>query len=92
VLLEPFDTAQSHKAYVRVLREWEAAGRCLPPHSAEGSAKPDLSINELCLAYWRHAVSYYIKEGKATSEQHAIKCALRFVHPNSSSMTWRITE
>jgi hypothetical protein len=78
VLLGKYGTAQSRKEYARVISEWEAAGRCLAPHSAEGSA-PDLTVNELCLAYWRHAERYYVKDGKAASEQHAIKGSLRYV-------------
>jgi integrase len=58
VLLGKYGTAQSRKEYVRVLSEWEAAGRRLPPKSAEGSA-PDLTVNELALAYWKFAESYY---------------------------------
>jgi hypothetical protein len=79
VLLGKYGTTESRKEYARVISEWEAAGRCLVPHSAEGSAKPDLSINELCLAYWRHAENYYVKDGKRTSEIYSIKCALRYV-------------
>jgi len=85
VLLGKYGTAQSRKEYARVLSEWEAAGRCLTPHSAEGSAKPDLSVNELCLAYWRHAEHYYVKDGKRTSETYAIKQALRYVRAATSA-------
>jgi integrase len=79
VLLGKYGTAQSRKEYARVISEWEAAGRCLLSRSVEGSAKSDLTINELCWAYWRHAERYYVKDGKPTSETHAIKQALRYV-------------
>src|SRR5262249_46488594 len=79
VYLGTHGTAQSRKEYARVISEWEAAGRCLPPDSAVDIAKSDLSINELCLAYWRHAERYYVKDGKRTSETYAIKQALRYV-------------
>jgi integrase len=59
VLLGKYGTAASRKEYARVLEEWEVAGRCLAPISAEDSAKPDLSINELVLTYWRFAEDYY---------------------------------
>lgn len=78
VLLGKFGTSASRKEYARVISEWEANGRRLPPKSAEGSA-PDLSINELCLAYWRHAENYYVKDGKPTSEIYAVRQALRYV-------------
>ncbi len=48
VLLGKFGTAESRQEYARVISEWEATGRRLPPPSAEGSA-PSLSVNELAL-------------------------------------------
>jgi hypothetical protein len=78
VLLGKYGTAESRKEYARVISEWEAAGQRLPPKSAESSA-PDLTINELCLAYWRHVEAYYVKDGRPTSEQHVVRCALRYV-------------
>jgi integrase len=78
VLLGKYDTPESRAEYARVLAEWEVGGRRLPARSAEGSA-PDLTVNELILAYWRWAEAYYVKEGKPTSEQATIRHALRFV-------------
>jgi hypothetical protein len=78
VLLGPHGTSESRQEYARVITEWEVSGRCLPSRSAEPSA-PDLTVNELCLAYWRHAEAYYVKEGRPTSERHPIKAALRYV-------------
>jgi integrase len=55
VLLGKYGTSASRKEYARVLAEWEASGQRLP-----AAATPDdLSINELILAYWRHAEEYY---------------------------------
>ena len=50
-----------------------------PARGAEPSAPADLTVNELLLAYWRWAETYYVKGGKPTSEQATIKHALRFV-------------
>jgi hypothetical protein len=61
--------------YARVIAEWELNGRRLPC----SPASKDLTINELILAYWRHVVDYYVKDGHATSEQETIRQALRFV-------------
>jgi integrase len=36
-----------------------------------------LTINELMVAYWKHAAQHYLKDGQPTSEQHGIKSALR---------------
>jgi hypothetical protein len=33
----------------------------------------------LIIRYWRYAKTYYVKNGKPTSETYAIKLALRFV-------------
>jgi hypothetical protein len=68
VVLGKYCTAQSRKECARVISEWETAGRCLPQHSAEGPPKSDLTINELCWVYWRHAERTYVKEGKTSSE------------------------
>jgi integrase len=79
VLLGPFGSAESRAEYARVIAEWEASGRRFPQPAATGSGRPDLTINELALAYWRHAETYYVKDGRATSEQTVIKYALRFL-------------
>jgi hypothetical protein len=56
VLLGKYGMKESPVEYARVLAEWEAAGRSLPMSVA---AKSDLTINELVLAYWKHAEVYY---------------------------------
>jgi integrase len=75
VLLGMYDSDESWDEYNRVLGEWRASGRRLPQTSAD----KDLTLNQLILAYWRHAESYYVKDGKPTSEQDAIRLSLRFV-------------
>ena len=77
VLLGRYDTAESRLEYRRVLMEWEANGRRLPPKPADDKAA-DLSLNELMVAYGRHVEGYYVKDGRPTSEQTVIKNALRF--------------
>jgi integrase len=76
VYLGKHDTHESWDAYFRVLAEWKAHGRRLP---AEVVKTSDLSVNELMLAYWRFAETYYVKDGGPTSEQDVIRFALRFV-------------
>jgi integrase len=56
IYLGEFGTAASRQEYARVIAEWEAAGQRLP---AQHTQTPDLSMNELILAYWRHAEEYY---------------------------------
>lgn len=49
--------------YHRVLAEWESRGRRLPPPlkptSNGQSENAGVTVNELALAYWKHAASYY---------------------------------
>ena len=77
VLLGPHGTEESRQEYLRVLKEWEAAGRRLHQPGARTAA--DLTVNELVLAYWRWAESYYVKDGRPTSEVATVKHALRFL-------------
>jgi integrase len=65
VLLGKYNTAESRAQYTRVLAEWEAAGRGLPPMAAP---KTDLSVNEQILSYWKHAQAYYGFDGERGDE------------------------
>ncbi len=61
--LGEYGTPESHENYHRVLAEWESRGRRFPPRlkgetNSEVDAKA-ISVNELALAYWKHASSYY---------------------------------
>jgi integrase len=80
IYLGRFDTPQSRAEYDRLIGEWLANGRTLPP---ERGGPADLTINELILAYWKHVQSYYVKHGRPTSEQDTVKQALRFLRPPS---------
>jgi integrase len=75
VLLGKHDTPESRAEYLRVLAEWEAAGRQLP--SSGQYSPPDITLNELMERYWRYAEGYYVKDGEPTSEQESIRQALR---------------
>jgi integrase len=79
VLLGPFGSSESRAEYARVLAEWEACGRLLPTPRPGGATSADVTINEIALAYWRHVETYYVKDGRPTSEQTVIKHALRFL-------------
>jgi len=57
--------------YDRLLNEWLAAGRRQP-------GARSLSVNELILAYWQHAETYYRHpDGTPTSERDNVRRALR---------------
>jgi site-specific recombinase XerD len=76
VLLGQYGTPESRKEYARVLSEWEANGR-RPPQPA---ATSDITVNELLLAYWKHAQDYYgwAREPKR-GDRASLKDALRVV-------------
>jgi integrase len=80
VLLGKHDTDESWAEYNRVLQEWKANERRLPAKSSNPEPS-GLTVNELLLAYYRHAETYYVKDGAPTSEVAAIRAALRFVKP-----------
>lgn len=65
-------TAASRAEYDRLVAEWLANGRRLP--AARG-----LSVNELVVAYFRHAESYYVKDGLPTSEVDTLRQALHIL-------------
>lgn len=79
-LLGSYGSAASKAEYRRILAEQETAQGRLPPKRGEAGCA-DLTLNELMLAYVRHAETYYVKNGAPTSETETIKLALRFMKP-----------
>jgi integrase len=70
--LGPHGTKASHVEYDRLVGEWLAAGR--PRHQ---STPTTITVVELAAAYWRFVRRHYVKDGRPSSEQHAIAAALR---------------
>jgi hypothetical protein len=60
----------SKAEYDRLVGEWLANGRQAPRHG-------DLTVVELVAAYVAHADTYYVKDGRPTSEATLIRLALR---------------
>ena len=77
--LGPYGSPESHEKYARLIAEWRLHSRHLLPTTGPGRIDSTLSVNELILAYFRHAQAYYVKDGRPTSEQDNIRQALRFV-------------
>jgi integrase len=74
--LGKFGSPESHERYHRLIAEWLTDGR----RSAEpkGKAPPDLTVNEVVLAFWRHAEQYYRKpDGTPADELANFRDALR---------------
>jgi hypothetical protein len=76
-LLGPFGSAESREAYRRLIAEWmERKGRFAPPPT---TAAP-LSVNELLLAYYKHAAAYYgFDNDKRRGDAANLRDALRVV-------------
>ncbi len=74
--LGAFDSTESWELYHRLLVEHLSA----PHHSsAPPTTATQLTMTELMAAYWRFAITFYVKDGKPTSELDVIKLALKFV-------------
>lgn len=71
--LGEFTDPASKAAYNRLVGEWQANGRRLPPQLSHALA----TVDELILGYMRHADSYYLKNGEPTSMIHCIRSALK---------------
>jgi integrase len=74
ILLGKHGTKESRVEYARIISEWEVAGHRLP---ASPAAK-DLTVNELILAYWKHAEQHYRRpDGTKTKELSDIRLSCR---------------
>jgi integrase len=75
VLLGKYDSPESRAEYARVLAEWEANGRRLPASKATAL---DITVNEVILAYWKHAELHYRHpDGTLTGELTDYKYSLK---------------
>jgi hypothetical protein len=75
LLLGKYGTPESRAEYARVLSEWETGGRRI---SNGSQATVDLTVNELILAFWKHAENHYRRpDGTPTGEIHCLRAALR---------------
>ena len=72
--LGPHGTKASLIEYDRLIAEWMVNGRQL-----RVTADAGLLVAELIKRYREHVRQHYVENGKPTSEQHDIACALRFV-------------
>ena len=68
---------ESKEAYTRFLIEWEARQAGAPPPLPEPGV--DLTVVEICAAYWDFAEGYYRKNGQPTRFVDNIRLMLRKV-------------
>ena len=66
--LGEYDSPESRVRYDRLMEEWTRT------HTVE---RATMTIDELALAYLGHVTTYYVKDGKPTSEVAGIRAALR---------------
>jgi len=66
IYLGPYGSLESKAAYQRVVAEWLHRGRT--PVTGENSLQ-GLSINEVLLAFWRHAETYYVDQNGTPSRE-----------------------
>lgn len=72
IYLGVYESPESQVAYKKEIAEW------LANHQLEiGPASPTRTVNEILLAYLRHAQQYYRKHGKPTKQLARIQAALR---------------
>ena len=70
------DTAGSREAYDRTIAEWLANGRRLPNRTREAAS---FTVNEVVLAFMKHARQYYRKNGEETSSVSAFAYAFNYL-------------
>lgn len=78
VYLGRYDSPESWEKYYRILAERRSTGRItISAHPSAGTADDGLSVNELILAYWHHAESYYGRaDGTPAAELDNLRLAL----------------
>ena len=72
--LGPHGTKASKLEYDRLIGQWLANGRQALTDRNEADS---ITIINLCAAYWRFCMTYYVKHGKPTDEQAGVKAAMK---------------
>lgn len=78
--LGPWNSPESRAEYARVVREWAARqGQSPPPRAArEGGPAPDPTVDEVLVAFLRHAaVHYRDRDGRPTREFENVREAVK---------------
>ena len=80
IYLGKYGSDESKDRYRRVIAEHLVSPSPLTTPADQSAGDPGLAVGELILAYWdRHVITYYVKNGRPTSEQDNIRQALRFL-------------
>jgi integrase len=87
--LGPWQSPESYEKYARLIAEWKRNNGALINATSAVPEQSPLTINELILAYFRHAQVRYVKNGEPTSEIGCLRQALRFVRQLYGT-TWAV--
>ena len=71
-----YGSPESHEQYARLIAEWRLSASGTPS-STSPNRSADLTVTELMSSYWRFVTAHYVKDGRKSSEQAAIRAALR---------------
>jgi len=74
IYLGRWNTKASRAEYDRLISEWLAGGRSLPPDDRNG-----LTVSELALRYWKFAKQYYRRNGQSTGTAENLRPTLRLL-------------
>ncbi len=80
VYLGRYGSAESREKYARLIAEIPANGDSAAVPTPVSNGHPAISINELLLAYWQFAETYYSKDGQPTKELENMKDAIWPLH------------
>lgn len=75
IYLGRFDTPDSKAMYARVITEFVLTGDYRPKQ--ESTPDEPTLVCEILAGYWMHAQTYYVKDGKPTDEQKAVRKVIR---------------
>jgi len=70
--LGPHGSPESRAEYDRLVAEWLVRGRRAAPPATAGP-----TVNEVIAQYWAFAQTYYVKNGRPTTEPEAIRHSLK---------------
>lgn len=77
--LGPYGSAESRRKYGELIAKF-ASGAGIDGETLKAGVKiqaGQFTVNELCLAFLRHAETYYVKDGRQTEEIPCLKSAIR---------------
>ena len=77
--LGAYGLAASRLKYDQLIAEWMANGRQKTVVADAQNGTAGITVSELASRFWSHARTYYVKEGRRTSEVGCLRQALRFL-------------